>query len=76
MPYYVFKVRAGPIRPPERIAEFPRFPEASRFAKQARARLAPDESCTIRVVFGETELAAEAAIANPGERSPRIADDL
>jgi hypothetical protein len=76
MPYYVFRVYEGPIRRLERIGEFARFPEASRFAKEHRAQLPAGETCAVRVVFGETELAAEDALANPAEPPPRIGDDL
>lgn len=76
MPYYVFKVHEGPIRRLERIGEFARFPEASRFAKAQRAQIAGGEPIAVRVAFGATELAAEEALANPAEPPPRIGDDL
>jgi hypothetical protein len=76
VPYYVFKVCEGPIQRLERLGEFARFPEASRFAKESRARLAAGEPCAIRVAFGENELAAEEALSNPREAPPRIGDDL
>jgi hypothetical protein len=76
MPYYVFKVHAGPVRRLERLGAFERFAEASRFAKESRARFDAGDLSAVRVAFGETELAAEEALSNPGESQPRIADDL
>lgn len=76
MPYYVFKVAEGPIQRLERLGEFARFPDASRFAKETRARLAAGAPCAVRVAFGENALAAEDALANPGDPRPRIGDDL
>jgi hypothetical protein len=75
MPYYVFKIHAGPVRRLERVGEFARFPEASRFAKATRAGLAAGEAGAVRVAFGQNELAAEEALANPREPPPRIGDD-
>jgi hypothetical protein len=75
MPYYVFKVRRGPIQRLERLGEFARFPEASRFAKESRTRLAPGEPCAVRVAFGANELAAEEALSNPREAPPGVGDD-
>lgn len=76
MPYYVFKVHEGPIRRVERIGEFARFPDASRFAKTQRAQIPAGERSTVRVAFGANELAAEEALVNPVEPPPRIGDDL
>jgi hypothetical protein len=75
VPYYVFKVHQSPIRRLERIGDFARFPEASRFAKESRARFATGEPCTVRVVFGETELAAEAALSELREPPPGTGDN-
>lgn len=75
MPYYVFRIDAGPIQRRECLGEFPRFPEASRFAKESRARLLAGEPCTVRVAFGENELAAEGALSDPREAPPKVGDD-
>jgi hypothetical protein len=75
MPYYVFKVHAGPIQRLERIGEFERFPEASRFAKESRGRLTAGEPCAVRVAFGENALAAEEALSHPREAPPKVGDD-
>ncbi|HSD40313.1 MAG TPA: hypothetical protein VLD36_00460 [Burkholderiales bacterium] len=75
MPYYVFKIHEGPIRRLERLGEFERFPDASGFAKESRARLAAGERCAVRVAFGVNELAAEEALFDPREPPPRIGDD-
>lgn len=74
MPYYVYRLFEHPLRRVEPLAEFERYPEASRFAKAKRAE--PDaKDCAIRVVFGANALAAEEALMNPREAPPRIGDD-
>ena len=57
MPYYVFRVR--PFAPLEKVAEFARFPEASAHAKALRG--APSETAgeRVKVMFAETQEAAE-----------------
>jgi hypothetical protein len=74
MPYFVYKLFEDPIRRIEFLGEFARYPEASRFAKSRRAEF-DAETCAVRVVFGDTALAAEEAIMNPRVAPPRTGDD-
>jgi hypothetical protein len=74
MPYYVYKLIERPLRRVEPLGEFPRYPEASRFAKAKRSELA-GEDCAVRLVFGANALEAEDALMNPGEPQPRVGDD-
>ena len=74
MPYFVYKLFERPVRRVEALAEFQRYPEASRFAKAKRAELAAEE-CAVRLVFGANALEAEDALMNPAEPPPRIGDD-
>ncbi len=74
MPYFVYRLFAHPVRRAEPLGEFERYPEASRFAKAQRVELAR-EDCAVRIVFGANALAAEEALLNPREATPRIGDD-
>lgn len=63
MPYYVFAVK--PFTPPEQLAEFAAFKEASAHAKVLRNAPVPPEAAAvaaglrIKVMFAETPEAAE-----------------
>lgn len=73
MAYYVYRLFERPLRRVEPLAEFERYPDASRFAKARRAEAAAD--CSIRIVFGANALQAEEAIMNPQAPPPRSGDD-
>jgi hypothetical protein len=74
MPYFVYRLFEQPLRRVEPLAQFERYADASRFAKQERMQ--PDaKDCAIRVVFAPNALAAEDALMNPREAPPRIGDD-
>jgi hypothetical protein len=74
MPYYVFRLYEDPVRRVEVLAEFERYPEASRFAKARRAAAGPGGGA-VRIVFGAHALEAEEALMNPRPAPPRIGDD-
>lgn len=74
MPYYVFRLFEDPVRRVEPLAEFGRYPEASRFAREKRAETGPGGGA-VRIVFGVHALEAEEALMNPRPAPPRIGDD-
>ncbi len=51
------------------------FRDASNRAKQLRAELEPDASCTIKVMFAETELDAEDLLNQVRVAGPNPQDD-
>lgn len=60
MPYYVYKIIAGPtamFKNLEVLNEFDAFKEAQQFAKEARTQLAANAS--IKVIFANNKLDAE-----------------
>jgi hypothetical protein len=71
MPYYLYRVRSFAM--PERLAEYPRFAEASVAAKALR--LAQAAGVSIRVVFGDNAEAAEALLLQPRDRAPAGDDE-
>lgn len=68
MPYYVFRLR--PFTPPERLAEFAAFRDASAHAKALRAGAPADAADgRIKVMFAQTQALAEdllCQIRDPG----------
>ncbi len=56
MPYFVFAIK--PFGQLDKLAEFDAFKEASIHAKALRATR-PDGAPRIKIMFGETQLAAE-----------------
>jgi len=75
MPYFVYKIFEKPIRHLEKLEHHEAYREASSRAKQLRGELAPDASCTIKVMFAETELHAEDLLNQVREAAPELGDD-
>jgi hypothetical protein len=60
MPYYVYRIQAGPtaiVKQLELLKEFEVFKEAQDFAKQTRAEQTDDSQ--IKVMFADNQLMAE-----------------
>jgi hypothetical protein len=67
MPYFVFSIR--PFAQIRKLAEFPRFSDASAHAKALRAQPAGKDDARIKVMFAENEQLAEdllCQIRDPG----------
>lgn len=69
MPYFVFAVRGFGML--DKLAEFASFREASQHAKQLRSERAADPAAPrIKLIFGETQTAAEDALLQVREPGP------
>jgi hypothetical protein len=67
MPYFVFSIR--PFAQIRKLAEFPRFADASAHAKALRAQPTGKDDGRIKVMFAENEQLAEdllSQIRDPG----------
>ncbi|HET9821409.1 MAG TPA: hypothetical protein VFQ16_06250 [Burkholderiaceae bacterium] len=73
MPYYVFRVR--PFTPPEQLAEFGRFAEASAHAKALRGEASGAAGERIKVMFADSPLAAEDLLCQWRDGAPGPGDD-
>lgn len=73
MPYYVYKI--FPMRVLQKVGEFAKFNEASAQAKTLRLEIAPTDRYTIKVIFGENELAAEDMLGQVRIAPPKVGDD-
>jgi hypothetical protein len=68
MPYYVFRVL--PFVPPQKLAEFPAFADASQHAKALRAAQGAGDSARVKVMFAERQEHAEDLLCQPRDRGP------
>lgn len=62
MPYYVFRITAGPtsiVKNLELLDEFEAFKQAKTFAKEHRTNQAENDDSQIKVMFAENRLQAE-----------------
>lgn len=62
MPYYVYKIIAGPtamFKNLEALSEFDAFKDAQQFAKEARAQSEATNATSIKVIFADNKLDAE-----------------
>lgn len=62
MPYYVYRINAGPtalVKQLDLLQEFEAFKEAQDFAKQTRAQQAATDQSQIKVMFADNQLKAE-----------------
>jgi hypothetical protein len=75
MPYFVYKIFETPIRRLEKLEQHDAFREASNRSKQLRSELASDATCTIKVIFAETELHAEDLLYQVRTPIPNPQDD-
>lgn len=62
MPYYVFRITAGPtsiVKNLELLDEFEAFKQAKTFVKEHRTNQAESDDSQIKVMFAENRLQAE-----------------
>ena len=71
MPYFVYRIERRPIKVLRKLDSFGSFNDASRCAKEERARLA--DNSAIKVIFAENELQAEELLST--EREQKIFDE-
>ncbi len=69
MPYFVYRITRTPLLRLDKLAEFGKYPEASRHAKALRAD-ADSTRETIKVIHAETELHAEDLLSQVREAKP------
>jgi hypothetical protein len=72
MPYYLYKL-GGPLNLLEKQGQSDVFKEAKALANELRKALVPGYS--IRMIFADTELAAEDILSQPRELDPSLAGD-
>jgi hypothetical protein len=65
MPYYIYKI--NPMRILEKLDQYEKFPEASRVAKELRARIGPEDNYGVKVIFAKNELEAEDMLSQQRE---------
>lgn len=73
MPYYIFKI--GPLNLLQKQGEAASFKEAKVLANELRKGLDPNSGQTVKMIFAENELAAEATLVQPRELDPTLAGD-
>lgn len=69
MPYYVFRIQAGPtsiVKQLELVKEFEVYKEAQDFARQTRAQ--QTDEAQIKVMFAENQLQAEEQLMEKREK--------
>ena len=69
MPYYVFRIQAGPaaiVKQLELLKEFEVYKEAQDFARQTRAQQTDDAQ--IKVMFADNQLKAEEQLMEKREK--------
>jgi len=69
MPYYVFRIHAGPtaiVKQLELVQEFEAYKDAQNFAKQTRAEQTDDSQ--IKVMFADNQLSAEEQLMEKREK--------
>ena len=75
MPYYVYRVFTFPIRRLEQVDTKASFREASTLAKELRAAGDLPSGCSVRVIFGDSELQAEDLLSQVREAAPGVVGD-
>lgn len=75
MPYFVYKIFETPIRRLEKLEQHETFREASNRAKQIRSEQPGDATCTIKMIFAETEFDAEDLLNQVRAPAPNPQDD-
>ena len=69
MPYYIYKIVAGPtdlLKTLEKIEQFDSFKEARQRARSLRAAMSADD--TVKVMFASSELEAEEKLLEKREQ--------
>jgi hypothetical protein len=71
MPYYIYKIIAGPtnlLKTLEKMEQYDAFKDAKQRARSLRAEMADDDSYTIKVMFADSELEAEEKLMEKREQ--------
>ncbi|MEN8761133.1 MAG: hypothetical protein ABF290_01780 [Thiogranum sp.] len=71
MPYYIYKIVAGPtdlLKTLEKIEQFDSFKEARQRARSLRAAMSADDNYTVKVMFASSELEAEEKLLEKREQ--------
>ncbi|MEA3243757.1 MAG: hypothetical protein U9Q19_10045 [Pseudomonadota bacterium] len=71
MPYYIYKIIAGPtdlLKTLEKMEQYDSFKEARQRARSLRAGMTDDDNYTVKVMFADSELAAEEKLMEKREQ--------
>jgi len=71
MPYYIYKIIAGPtelLKTLEKIERYDSFKEAREHARRLRAGMTDNDNYSIKVMFGDSELEAEEKLMEKREQ--------
>jgi hypothetical protein len=71
MPYYIYKIIAGPtdlLKTLEKMEQYDSFKEARQRARNLRAGMTDDDNYTVKVMFADSELAAEEKLMEKREQ--------
>ena len=71
MPYYIYKIIAGPtdlLKTLEKMEQYDSFKEARQRARKLRAGMTDDDNYTVKVMFADSELAAEEKLMEKREQ--------
>jgi hypothetical protein len=71
MPYYIYKIIAGPtnlLKTLKKMEQYDAFKDAKQRARSLRAEMADDDSYTIKVMFADSELEAEEKLMEKREQ--------
>lgn len=69
MPYYIFRIQAGPtaiVKQLELLSEFESYKDAQEFAKQTRA--SQQDDAQVKVMFADNQLKAEEELMEKREK--------
>jgi len=71
MPYYIYKIIAGPtnlLKTLEKIDQYDNFKDARQHARKLRAEMTDNDNYTVKVMFADSELAAEEKLMEKREQ--------
>jgi hypothetical protein len=71
MPYYIYKIIAGPtdlLKTLEKMDQYDTFKDARQRARKLRAEMADNDNYTVKVMFADSELAAEEKLMEKREQ--------
>jgi hypothetical protein len=71
MPYYIYKIIAGPtdlVKTLEKLEQYDSFKEARQRARSLRAGMTDNDNYTVKVMFADSELAAEEKLMEKREQ--------
>ena len=71
MPYYIYKIIAGPtnlLKTLEKIEQYDSFKEARQHARSLRVGMTDNDDYTVKVMFADSELEAEEKLMEKREQ--------